>query len=64
MKEKEEGWGYFSAEGVGGEDLDGAEQEDKSPMASGAFVRCRSVSCSLTLDGRGEMDCNRNNQRD
>lgn len=53
MKEEEEGRGCFSAEGVAGEDLDGAEQEDRSLMASGTFVRSRSVSCSLTLEGGG-----------
>lgn len=34
-----------------GEDLDGAEQEDGSPMATGTFGRSRSVSCSVTLVG-------------
>ena len=39
---------------VGGVDLDGGEQEDRSPMATRDFsVRSRSVSCSVTPEGEG-----------
>lgn len=37
--------------GVGGEDLDGGEQEDRSPMATGTF--CQIQVSKLQRDTRG-----------
>ena len=36
---------------MGWEDLDGAEQEDRSPLATWTLSRSRSVSCSIRLGG-------------